>query len=73
MAQLFISYHYTAQQSGQVYQGFGSMIRGPLVFGEPSEERHIEALENDTAKHCRDSLGMETATTTILWWRRLKP
>lgn len=71
MAQLFISYSYTAKTGQQIYEGFSNMIQGPHVFGEPSEVEHVEALHEITASHCKDEHGFDTATTTVLFWRLL--
>lgn len=71
MTQLFISYSYIAKTGQQIYQGFGNMIQGPHVYGEPSETVHVEELHNVTNEHCKAENGFETASTTVLFWRLL--
>lgn len=69
MNRLFISYSYTASQNNIIYQGFENMIC-ELIF-HPASEEHVEELHNLTAGHCKEKLGMETAITTILFWKEL--
>ena len=73
MAQLFVSYSYTARQGEQFFQGFGHMVNDSLPCDEPSDEEHIEVLQGAAEQHCRETLGMDLATATILWWRLLEP
>ena len=68
MSRLFISYSYIANQGGTIYQGFSNMV-GDMYAPQCAE--YIEALHGETNKHCIESLGMDTATTTILWWKEL--
>ncbi len=65
---LFISYSYIAKQGHEFYQGFHNMVCHRLMYA-PQEKEHIELLQEETDKHCCKSLGLETATTTILWWK----
>ena len=69
MANLFVSYSYTARQGGQYYQGFNNMI----LWGRaaPACPEDTEFLAEETDKHCKESLGMDTATIVILWWQSL--
>lgn len=70
MNQLFISYSYTGKQDNQIYQGFGNMIADKGVF-PPLDINHIENLHKLTKKDCIDKLGMESATTIVLFWKEL--
>ena len=65
---LFISYSYIARERDIIYHGFGNMIGHRLLYA-PQGKEHIEFLQEETDKHCCKTLGMETATTTILWWK----
>ncbi len=67
---LFVSYSYIGKLEGQIYQGFHNMIGHRLMY-PPSCPEHVEELHNVTSEHCCESLGMETATTTVLWWKQL--
>ncbi|MEK9713811.1 MAG: hypothetical protein VW258_14705 [Thalassolituus sp.] len=68
MSRLFVSYHYTARKGQTIYQGFENMIGHRLMYA-PQDADHIEAIEEECAKHCIKELGVDSAFAKIINWR----
>ena len=70
MSGLFVSYHYTARQGDQIYQGFENMIYGKVAL-EPRGYEQIEEIEEECAKHCIKELGMDNAVAKVIMWKTI--
>lgn len=71
MSQLFISYSYIGKINEVFYEGFDN-----IVIDNPNEYdleiyNFIEYITEKTRSKCVTSLGMDSATTIILWWKIL--
>lgn len=65
---LFVSYSYASKKGDVDYSGFSNMVVTETLAA-PWVEHQIDELEEITNQDCIDKLEMDTATTTVLWWK----